>query len=268
MKTIIIALTLLAGTAHAAPTADTSRAAAAAAKKDIEKTFGFLPTFMARISDRALPGVWDQMKGLQMNPNTALSGKTKELIGLAVSSQIPCAYCTLAHSQFGKLNGATDEQLSEAIALGGLTRFWSTFMNGLAIDHQLFDRELAKMLDSAKKGTAPQMPAFIPPAAQATVGGSWRELMELEMAETSISAKEKALISLGVASQIPCSYCIKADTAFAKLAGATDQEIVEAVALSALVRNMSTLLNGHQIDRAQFSRELDRLVANLKKPRS
>ena len=48
------------------------------------------------------------MKTLQLNPNTALPGRTKELIGLAVAAQIPCHYCIVAHTEFAKLNGASE----------------------------------------------------------------------------------------------------------------------------------------------------------------
>ena len=34
-----------------------------------------------------------------LNPNSALSGKAKELIGLAVAAQVPCQYCIYAHTE-------------------------------------------------------------------------------------------------------------------------------------------------------------------------
>ena len=40
--------------------------------------------------------------------------KTKQLIGLAVAAQIPCAYCVYAHTKFAKAAGATDAQIKEA----------------------------------------------------------------------------------------------------------------------------------------------------------
>ena len=73
---------------------------------------------------------------------------------------------------------------------------------------------------------------------------------------TALDAKTKALISLAVASQIPCSYCIWSDTNAARSAGATDQEIAEAVAMAGLTRNTSTLLNGLQVDFDTFKKEM------------
>ena len=65
---------------------------AAAARADIAKTLGFVPQLFLKLPEEMLPGVWDEMKGLQLNPHTALPGREKELIGLAVSAQIPCKY--------------------------------------------------------------------------------------------------------------------------------------------------------------------------------
>jgi len=60
----------------------------------------------------------------------------------------------------------------------------------------------------------------------------------------ALDAKTKQLIALGVAAQIPCTYCVYAHTKAAKAAGATDAQIKEAVATAALVRFNSTMLNG------------------------
>ncbi|HVR21606.1 MAG TPA: carboxymuconolactone decarboxylase family protein, partial [Polyangiaceae bacterium] len=63
---------------------------------------------------------------------------------------------------------------------------------------------------------------------------------------------------------IPCRYCIVAHTEFAKLSGATEAEIGEAIAMAALTRTASTVLNGLQIDEARFRRDADRLVRGAK----
>jgi AhpD family alkylhydroperoxidase len=49
-------------------------------------------------------------------------------------------------------------------------------------------------------------------------------------------AEVKALIGLAVVAQIPCSYCIWADAESAKAAGASEEEIHEAVAIAATER--------------------------------
>src|SRR5882757_4683898 len=76
-----------------------------AAHADIQKTLGFVPRFLSAMPDEAAPGLWQEMKTLQLNPGTALPGRVKELIGLAVAAQIPCRYCIAAHTEFARLNG-------------------------------------------------------------------------------------------------------------------------------------------------------------------
>ena len=49
-------------------------------------------------------------------------------------------------------------------------------------------------------------------------------------------------------------------TAAAKLNGATDEEIRETVAMAAIVRHWSTVLNGMQVDLNGFKRETDTVL--------
>ena len=80
----------------------------------------------------------------------------------------------------------------------------------------------------------------------------------------ALNDKTKQLIALGVAAQIPCVYCIYAHTLGAKHAGATDDQIKEAIAASALVRKMSTELNGNQYDMTEFKKQIDAAYAGAK----
>ena len=99
------------------------------------------------------------MKTLQLNPSTALPGRTKELIGLGVAAQIPCRYCIVAHTEFAKLNGASEAEIGEAVAMAALTRHWSTFLNGIQTDETKFRGEIAKIIENVKKASASKAPA-------------------------------------------------------------------------------------------------------------
>jgi AhpD family alkylhydroperoxidase len=66
-----------------------------------------------------------------------------------------------------------------------------------------------------------------------------------------------------VSSQVPCRYCVVADTEFARLDGATDQEIAEAVAMASLVRNWATVIDGMQVDEATLKRDFDKIAKAL-----
>jgi AhpD family alkylhydroperoxidase len=101
------------------------------------------------------------------------------------------------------------------------------------------------------------VPSFVKLFPKAGIAGAWQELKAIEFSEdTALSPKVKSLISLAVAAQIPCNYCVWADTMAARQAGATDAEIAEAVTMAALTRHWSTFFNGMQIDFDQFKMEL------------
>jgi AhpD family alkylhydroperoxidase len=283
-----LALLLLGAraTAHAAEPAS-PKTAAAAARAEIGKTLGFVPQFFLKLPEEMLPGTWEEMKTLQMNPGTALSGRSKELIGLAVAAQIPCHYCIIGHTEFAKLNGATDVEIGEAVGMAAITRHWSTFLNGIQTDEGKFRGEIARIVASVKAsagkpagrpvnvvdgdsalaevtqmlGFAPEFLQRFPSAARA---GAWRQMRDVQMSPaTALSGKNKELIGLAVASQVPCRFCIIAHTEFARLNGATDAEITEAIAMAAFTRDMSTMLNGMQVDETQFRKDIDHLVKDV-----
>ena len=57
------------------------------------------------------------------------------------------------------------------------------------------------------------VPSFIAQFPKAGVPGAWAEVKALELSDgTALSPKVKALISLAVSAQIPCTYCIWSDT--------------------------------------------------------
>ena len=253
--------------------------------------FGFVPGFLAMVPDIAMPGAWEEMKSLQLNPNTALPPKVKELIGLAVASQIPCRYCIYAHTEFAKLGGASEGECGEAVIVASLTRHWSTVLQGQQTDLAKWRAEIATAKAHAMKMAsgklAPPAPVNVTDSASAmrdiqnyfgsvpefvkrfpgvALAGAWRELRDVEMNPgTQLSDKHKSLVGLAVASQVPCRFCIHADTEFAKLQGATQAEIDEAIAMAALTRHWSTFLNGMMIDEKTFMKDIDRLVKGAKK---
>jgi AhpD family alkylhydroperoxidase len=86
----------------------------------------------------------------------------------------------------------------------------------------------------------------------------------LGLGETSIAGKYKQLIGLAVASQTPSAECVAFYTVTARLMGASEQEVKEAVAMAALTRKWSTWLNGMQVDEAQFRKETDGMLKYIR----
>lgn len=87
---------------------------------------------------------------------------------------------------------------------------------------------------------------------------AWSDALKGENAVTD--EKTRQLISIAVAAQIPCSYCVYAHTRMARANGATDAEVREAVAIAAYVRHWSTVLNGMGYDLETFKLEVDEMV--------
>ncbi|PLP58421.1 carboxymuconolactone decarboxylase family protein [Mesorhizobium loti] len=147
-KTALLALA--AGALLAVTPARAEDASATAAYKDIQATLGSVPDMFKTLPDVAVAGAWAEIKGVQLNPNTALDGKTKELMGLAVAAQIPCQYCIYFHTLAAKANGASDEEIKEAVAMAAIVRHWSTMLNGSQIDMATFKKQTDELLAAAK----------------------------------------------------------------------------------------------------------------------
>src|SRR5438128_3407227 len=144
MITFVTAAAL--GISALAQVASAEDATAQATYRDIEQTLGFVPSFFKLFPEAGIAGAWAEFKSVQLSPKTKLDGKTKELMGLAVASQIPCQYCVYFHSAAAKANGATDEDIREAVAMAAIVRHWSTVLNGLQTDPATFKAETDQVM--------------------------------------------------------------------------------------------------------------------------
>jgi AhpD family alkylhydroperoxidase len=277
-------MTASAGAVRADGAADATRA-------EIRKTLGFMPEFVKAIPDPLLPGVWAQVRDFDNNPKTALSAKEKDLIALAVAAQSGNRATIYAYTRCARANGATPAEIGEAVGMAALSRQGSTFMNGIQLDETAFRAEIKKLADGAKAAAAnPQaaapprpiavvdgrtaledikqsfgfVPEFMKKMPPEVAAGAWLQIRDLEMGKTALPNKTKSLIGLAVSAQIPCRYCVFADTEFAKLDGATDREIAEAVSAAGIARSFGALIDGLQVDEAAFRRDYDRLTGGDK----
>lgn len=141
----LLAALATSGGALAQPAA-APQAEAEATYRDIEQTLGTVPTFFKMFPASGIAGGWAEFKAIQLSPKTRLDGKTKELIGLAVSAQVPCHYCVYFHTAAARANGATDEEIREAVAMAAISRHWSTVLNGMQVDFPAFKQETDTVL--------------------------------------------------------------------------------------------------------------------------
>lgn len=145
----ITAAVLAAGLFAVPAAAPAQEASPEAALAEIAATFGKVPAFLERYPRAALPGAWQVMKVLGSG-ETALEPKVKELVSLAVAAQIPCAYCVWAHTEAARVSGASEEEISETVALAAQVRHWSTVAHGLQIDLEDFKTEMETALSANK----------------------------------------------------------------------------------------------------------------------
>ena len=121
---------------------------AADTRAQIESALGMVPSMFDVFPEAGLPGAWDEFASVQLSPDTALDGRTKELLGLAVAAQIPCSYCVYFHTAAARANGATDEEIREAVAMAAIVRHWSTVLNGMQVDEAKFRAEVDQLMSA------------------------------------------------------------------------------------------------------------------------
>lgn len=118
---------------------------------EIEQMLGFMPSLFTAFPEVGIAGAWAEFKSVQLNPDTQLDAKTKELLGLAVSAQVPCHYCIYFHTAAAKAHGATDEEIQETVAMAAIVRHWSTVLNGMQVDLDTFKEETDRILGGASQ---------------------------------------------------------------------------------------------------------------------
>jgi AhpD family alkylhydroperoxidase len=287
MTETALALALAAATL-AIPAA--AQADANATQAEIAKTVGFVPDFIKAMPANLVPGLWQETRDFELNTKTALSAKTKDLIGLAIAAQMPSRLTAWSYTKCAKASGASDAEVKEAVAISALARHWSTFFNGMQLDEGKFRGEIAKLRENITKamssGSPPPAPLPITDAAsvlkdaQQSFGfvpeflrrfpaealpGAWLSFRNVEMSsQTALPGKIKTLIGLAVSSQIPCKYCVISDTELAKLEGASEREIAEAVAMGSIARQYITLIEGLQVDEKAYRRDWERLTSGAR----
>jgi AhpD family alkylhydroperoxidase len=124
---------------------------ARSAMEDVRQLFGFVPEFIKSFPAEALAGAWTELKSVEI-AESALPGKYKSLISLAVAAQIPCRYCTVMDTAFAKADGASDREIHEAITMASMTRHLTTLVDGLQVDEKAVRRDIDRLTGGATKG--------------------------------------------------------------------------------------------------------------------
>jgi AhpD family alkylhydroperoxidase len=107
------------------------------------------------------------------------------------------------------------------------------------------------------------VPGFFDRMPDETIEHEWRLFQHWELEKTLIPNKYKELLMLAVHAETKCRYCTLFHTEVARMFGASDEEIQEAVHLAKHTVGWSVYLNGTRTDYDQFAEELNEIGAYM-----
>lgn len=100
------------------------------------------------------------------------------------------------------------------------------------------------------------VPNFFNNVPDSSLELEWRLFKEVQFNEGALPNKYRELIGLAIAAITKCRYCLFYHTELAKLNGATDAEIEDAVHFAKSSAGWSTYITGMQTDFEQFKAEV------------
>ena len=114
------------------------------------------------------------------------------------------------------------------------------------------------------KDTLGLVPGFFKSIPEKYLDSEWQLFSTLELGPTLIPNKYKELMGVALHSETKCRYCLLFHTEAAKLFGATDEEIQEAVHFAKMSIGWSVYLNGMQTNYEEFASEFEKMGTYLK----
>jgi AhpD family alkylhydroperoxidase len=112
------------------------------------------------------------------------------------------------------------------------------------------------------------VPGFFKLVPDSTLEHEWELFKAIQLNETAIPNKYKELIGVAISAAVRCRYCSFFHTEMAKLNGATDAEVEEAVHYAKSSVGWSAYINGLQIDYDQFKDEVRRVCEYVREKQS
>jgi AhpD family alkylhydroperoxidase len=100
------------------------------------------------------------------------------------------------------------------------------------------------------------VPSMFKALSDSTLELEWQLFKRVQLEEGAIPNKYRELIGLAISGVTKCHYCAFYHTEVAKLFGATDEEIEDALHYAKSSAGWSTYINGLQLDFDQFKDEI------------
>ncbi|MGA2286411.1 MAG: carboxymuconolactone decarboxylase family protein [Dehalococcoidia bacterium] len=111
------------------------------------------------------------------------------------------------------------------------------------------------------------VPGFLKALPDSTLELEWGLFKASQMEPGPVPSKYRELIGLGIAAATKCRYCIYFHREMAKLEGATDAELEDAVHFAKSVSGWSTYIQGLDYDYDQFKKEVRGAAEYVRKQR-
>jgi AhpD family alkylhydroperoxidase len=111
---------------------------------EIREMLGEVPSFFQKVPDSSLELEWATFKRVQFDAGP-IPNKYRELLGIAVAAAHGCAYCAFFHTEAARLNGATDEEIEDAVHFAKSSVGWSTYVHGMQIPLEEFKAEVRRI---------------------------------------------------------------------------------------------------------------------------
>ena len=108
------------------------------------------------------------------------------------------------------------------------------------------------------------VPSFFKLIPERSLESEWNLFKTIQLEESPIPNNYKELIGIAVSAVTKCKYCLFFHTEVAKLFGATEEEIEDAVHYAKASAGWSTYLNGMQVDYEKFTAELLESIEYIK----
>ena len=118
------------------------------------------------------------------------------------------------------------------------------------------------------KETVGLVPSFFKDIPDEFLHHEWQLFKRLELGKTRIPNKYKELMGIALHAETKCDYCTLFHTEAARLFGASEEEIQEAIHYAKMSLGWSAYLNGIQQDYDQFAKELEQMGEHMSKQKT
>lgn len=108
------------------------------------------------------------------------------------------------------------------------------------------------------------VPGFFKSVPDSSLELEWQLMKKVQMEKGAIPNKYRELIGVAISAATKCRYCALFHTEMAKLNGATDAEIEDAVHFAKSSAGWSAYINGMQSDFEQFKKEVMQMSRHIR----